>query len=385
MRPKHKFPIVIKLSHLIFLLSFGMLTFYTYCAITIYKSSKASPQFDFLQQQKRNFSINHVTRRSASNSKKHWCIIATKYLPKTTREHFSHFPHSLEILLPCWSYFMDHSNTLSNRNCGFYIASDKIVPGAWTQQLLDKMGCEIKYRDFSSEVKNDPHQLPDINGKVAILNQDDQYVPNLFLLRPRHNYFRYIYHQEHAHSLRRLFISDEEISRIKGNGKPVQIGMIQRTTSRRIGNFEEIHQALQKAIPDAIITATEFHYDTVEEQARWFATKDVIIGAHGAAFANSVFITPGTIVMQCYPPGYFWPSLEPLIEQVGGYAIQWFEKGKDPHVVASTIDREKFHEAGQGLTPFSPPVDEIVNPILYSLGFILPSVNNVKNVYKQFV
>lgn len=385
MHPKYKFPNVIRLSHVILSLSFGLLVFYTYCAINIYKSSKVSGQIDLLQQSSK-VPNNHIsTRTTPLNNKKHWCIIATKYLPKTTREHFGHFPHSLEIILPCWSYFMSRSESGTNIHCGFYIASDKIVPGAWTQQLLDKMGCEVKYRDISSEIKNDPDQLPDDNGKVAILKNDEQHIPNLFLLRPRHNYIRYVYHQDDAHALRRLFISDEEISMVKGNNKPFQIGMIQRTTSRRIGNFEEIRLALQKALPDAIISATEFEYDTVEEQARWFATKDVIIGAHGAAFANSIFITPGTIVMQCYPPGYFWPSLEPLIEQVGGYAIQWYEKGNDPHVVASTIDHQKFNEAGQGLTPFNPPVEEIVNPILYSLGVLLPSINNVKKVYKKFI
>lgn len=34
--------------------------------------------------------------------------------------------------------------------------------------------------------------------------------------------------------------------------------------------------------------------------------------------------------MQMYPDGYFLPTLEPLIEQAGGIALQWYNKSIDP-------------------------------------------------------
>lgn len=240
--------------------------------------------------------------------------------------------------------------------------------------MLDTMGCDIIYDEDGDGM--------DENGFVAELKSDIQYIPNLYLLRPRLEYIRYLNRPEHAHALRRLFISDEYIATKKGGGKPLQIGMIQRPKARRIDNIDEIKNGLQKAIPSAQINCTNFEFNTVKEQAEWFATKDVVIAAHGAALTNSVFITEGTIVMQMYPPGYFWQSLDPLIEQSGGHAIQWFKKGKNPAIVAGTLNKTLFIEAGN--SAFSPPVDEVVLPIVYSLGIQRPTGVKIKRLFGEF-
>lgn len=307
--------------------------------------------------------------------KKHWCIVALKYLPKNTLKHFTHFPHASEILLPCWSYFMEQNAV---NNCGYFFHY-KLNLSAWSRELIETMGCDIRIsvKDSSNDI------LPD--GKVLSLPADDvQFIPNLYLLRPRHGYIRYMNDASHAHELRRKFVSDEYIQSKKGYGKPLQIGMIQRRDSRRIGNLEQIRDALQEAIPSADIVVTDFvDLKTVKEQAMWFATKNVIVAAHGAALTNSVFITQGTIVMQLFPPGYFWPSLDPLIEQSGGYAIQWYEKGKDPFIVSATMKREDFDKAGKAT--FSPPVQEVVQPILYTLDLERPTNQRLKILFGDFV
>lgn len=318
--------------------------------------------------------VQKTSTKFKDNNVKHWCVVAPKFLPENTRDHIKHFPHASEIILPCWSYFIEHETT---DNCGFYFATFWLAEiSPYSTELIETMGCTIQFG--KDGVSND--------GLVSILPKGDvQYVPNLYLLRPRFNYIRYIKEAEHAHALRRLFISDSDISAVKGQGKPLQIGMIQRTKSRRIENFDDIRDALQKAIPEANLVTTTFEYSTVKEQAVWFATKDVIIAAHGAAVANSVFITKDTIVMQLYPPNYFLESLEPLIEQSGGHAIQWYEKGKNPLVTSTTIEREEFDKAGQGMAPFSPPVDEVVKPVLYSLGRDQPTNKKLQKLYGEFV
>lgn len=305
--------------------------------------------------------------------KKHWCVVTLKYLPKTTLKHFSHFPHSAEILLPCWSWFMEQDAT---ENCGYFF-HHTLTLSSWSRELIESMGCEIKTSKDSSDIQED--------GTVVVLPQDDvQFIPNLYLLRPRLGYIRYLNDASHAHALRRKLVNDEYILSKKGPGKPLQIGMIQRRESRRIGNFEQIRDALQSAISSAEIITTDFaEMTTVKEQAEWFATKDVIVAAHGAAVTNSIFITQGTLVMQLFPPGYFWPSLDPLIEQSGGYAIQWYEKGKDPSVVSATMTREDFDRAGKAT--FSPPVQEVVQPILYALGIVRPTNFRLKQLFKEFV
>lgn len=304
----------------------------------------------------------------------HWCIVASKFLPKNTRAHFSHFPHAAEIILPCWSYFMEQEAT---GNCGFYFANEKQFQlSPWPKDLIQAMGCEVKYPS--------PGKGMDKKGFVDELPKNDvQFIPNTYLLRPRLEYIRYLNSPSHAHALRRLFVSDDYIWSKKGNGKPLQIGMIQRGESRRIGNFDEIKDGIQEAIPSADIICTNFQFNTVKEQAEWFATKDVVVAAHGAALTNSVFVTPGTIIMQMYPPGYFWQSLDPLIEQSGGHAIQWYKKGGNPAVEAGLLDNNLFNIAGKAT--FSPPIDEVVQPLLYTLGIERPTGMKIKKLFGDWM
>jgi len=311
------------------------------------------------------------SRSEPAVGKKHWCVVAPKYLPKNTRKHFSHFPHASEILLPCWSWFMEQGAT---DNCGYFF-HPQFELSSWPKDLIKSMGCDIQFAKHGADITPD--------GLVTTLSPHEiQFIPNLYLLRPRLEYIRYLNDASHAHALRRKFVSNEHILSKKGPGKNLQIGMIQRESSRRIGNFDEIKEAIKSAIPSANIF-TDFNFDSMKEQAEWFATKDVVVAAHGAAVTNSIFITQGTIVMQLYPPGYFWQSLDPLIEQSGGRAIQWYEKGKNPAVVSAMLTREEFDLAGKAT--FSPPVDEIVNPILYSLGIKRPTNQLLMKLYGTFI
>jgi hypothetical protein len=139
---------------------------------------------------------------------------------------------------------------------------------------------------------------------------------------------RYLEFSQDAHALRRLFVSDEYIASVKGPGKPLRIGMIQRRNEskqgRHITNFRAMVRLARKRFPQADIEVTEFNFLNLTDQATWFATKDAIIAAHGAALTNSVFITHGTIIIQLYPLNFFVQSLEPLVEQSGGIALNWY-------------------------------------------------------------
>jgi len=311
----------------------------------------------------------HTTNNHSNQT--HWCIIASKFLPRTTNSHFDHFPHSSEIILPCWSYFIKQNVT---NNCGFYLAGERFVLPKWTKEVVEKMGCKVKMQTQG---------VPKDNIIESIPVDDVQYIPNLYLLRPRFDYFHYLDHPEHATILRKRFVSDDTIANAKGNDKPLQIGIIQRPNARRIDNLIEIEKGLQRNIPNGNITITNFTFSTVEEQATWFATKDMIIAAHGAALTNSIFVTPGTIVLVMYPPGYFLQTLEPLIEQSGGIAIQWYEKGINPYVKSYLIEKEN-HTAYEALGQyggFSPPVKEVVSRVKLALGLKLATVSAMYGVH----
>ena len=173
---------------------------------------------------------------------------------------------------------------------------------------------------------------------------------------------------EDAHALRRFFISDQEIARVKGKDKPLQIGLLQRPNKRRINNLAEIEAALKKKLPGCQTNLTEFSNATsLKDQAAWFATKDVIVAAHGAGLTNSIFVTKGTIVLQAYPDAFFWQSLDSLIEQSGGIALDWYSKGPHPVVAYVKAKETGAHNIGNEAT-ITPPVHEVVDRILMALG-----------------
>ena len=290
--------------------------------------------------------------------------------PKRTESsyhYFQHFPHAAESILPCWSWFRQQHAT---KRCGLVLTRGfTLKPNSWQAQLINAIGCEVKTMQDDippTFVGDGPKHLP------SLPRDDIQHIPNVFLRKPRFGMIRYLADEDDAHALRRLFISGEEILRVKGNGKPLQIGLLQRSARLHITNLKEIEAALQQAIPGSQTNLTLFQFPDLKDQAAWFATKDVIVGAHGAGLTNSIFVTKGTIVMQIWPEKWFWQSLDPLIEQSGGIAIDWYTKGIHPVKEFEDAKRQNLANKGNRAN-ITPPVIEVVDRILLALGEI-PSV-----------
>lgn len=284
----------------------------------------------------------------------HWCVLAQTSMARNSRRFHDHFPHAAENILPCWSWFRAMNAT---DNCGFALmyglTFKKNNPQSWQQQLVDRMGCQVKYVNNKKKDRKTPFA-----GGIF-------HTVNLKLKQPRYGMTRYLDHPEDAWALRRLFVSDESIATKKGT--KLQIGMIERTADRVITNFDEIRKQLEKRLQreaDIETTTLAEYSGNLQQQATWFATKDVIVGAHGAAMANSLFVTEGTIVLQLYPENYFFQSLEPLIEQAGGVALDWYP-GNDPVFDWRQHRNTQWKWRTSNITP---PVNEIVDLVLMGLG-----------------
>ena len=88
----------------------------------------------------------------------------------------------------------------------------------------------------------------------------------------------------------------------------------------------------------------------------------------GAALANSIFITQKTIVMILYPPGGYFPSLEPLVEQSGGMALDWYPRDiENPYISTITESKKSFDIAMHGTDEIKPRVDDIVKRIHFAI------------------
>jgi hypothetical protein len=236
------------------------------------------------------------------------------------------------------------------------------------------MGCRVEYLE---------EPLPEDSISPLSDPTEVQHIPNMYLQRPRYGQIIYLDHPEDAHALRRRVIPDTLIDKKHdGHGKRLQIGIIQRTRSRIITNLDEIVRALRDKFENCEITISELNdAPFLRQQAEWFATKDVIIAVHGAALANAIFVTPGTIILQLYPPNFFWQSLDPLIEQSGGIALDWYDRKEDPIVAWRNAQAQKqqvVDKAREGNV--TPPIDQIIEPILLSLGAKLATMMEVNNL-----
>lgn len=283
-----------------------------------------------------------------------WCRLNIFGMSRASSLHFGHFPHATETLLRCWSYFAQEGLT---DNCGIDLKWTHLEISPWVREFITNvMQCQLS--NDASPITQGP--------------KDTIYYPNLYEMNPRFEYIRYLDSPEHAYMLRRRLVKDEDIAKIKGKDKPLQIGMIQRKKTRVIENMEEIRDELLKAMQNTEIDITTFEDKSLSEQAFYFASKDIIIAAHGAALANSIFITPKTIVLQLYPTGYCYIFYEPLIEQSGGIAIDWYNKtAGNPYLkykASGDIERNEARDVAH----FYVPPNDILLRILYILNEIKP-------------
>lgn len=269
----------------------------------------------------------------------HWCIIDLHKSSRAAKMHPQHFPHMAENLLPCWSWFRIKNAT---SNCGFvFLDGVKLdygtPPNPWQKQLVDIMGCSVTYLDQNVVADRQRPLGPAERVQHSI---------ELIYKEPRLGTIRYLHHPNDAVHLRRLVVSDEWIAQQCTIGK-LHVGILQRTRSRSFLQLSALVDTVQEAFPNAIVNVTTLDTPSLVEQAQWFATKDVIFTPHGAALTNSIFLRPNSVIMQFFGPRFFWQSLDPLIEQAGSIALDWYPGkevgGEDPRqTMAKNTYRQKI-------------------------------------------
>ena len=137
-------------------------------------------------------------------------------------------------------------------------------------------------------------------------------------------------------SFRERLWKNLEINPPKVSPTKRRIGILDRNESRAIRNIPGLIRELKvhfndKAI-DIDVRTFDSEYeltserDTLSEQARWFAAKDLIIVAHGAALSNVVFMRPGSAVLELFPRYYFNDMFWELMNQCG-IRHSWYYDG----------------------------------------------------------
>jgi len=160
-----------------------------------------------------------------------------------------------------------------------------------------------------------------------------------------------------------LMLADNQVATL------AQIGIVNRTGTRQIQNLSGIRDAIEEALKDKMsvsISVQTLDGLTLQQQAQWFATKNIIIvAAHGAGLTNSLLIQPNTTVISLYPQDfYFIGYFESLITKLGGINVDWYAGDKatarDVHTEMTTNERERAKK----VTSFEVSVDKIVSLVV---------------------
>ena len=98
---------------------------------------------------------------------------------------------------------------------------------------------------------------------------------------------------------------------------------------------------------------------SVDRQIALFAGAEVVMGAAGAAFANALYCSPGTLVVEIMPRGMENHWVQPLCRIGGMHHAAWFcgAEGRDPahpeQGLDFDIDVDRFLDFAFALPPLA--------------------------------
>lgn len=196
-----------------------------------------------------------------------WC-----HLNANNTVWFHHPPHAAQSMFPCWT-------TLSQcDSCGFMLSKDVRVTN-WTHGLAEAMRCQII------------HDESNIDAAIAFE----------FTL-PDHPGYNHLWTTPEAASRLQGFlvpsISNGSLSNGSlTNGSPT-LAIIDRRASRKFGNLPGIQFMVNQQFPFLQTTVAYMEDMTPLEQFRFWNSFDIILLAHGAAFANVIFARPHAVIIE---------------------------------------------------------------------------------------
>lgn len=246
-----------------------------------------------------------------------WCILDLN----NTNQHFRHFPHALQSLAPCWSFFCRvREERGAHVPCGIYIQYpprfqwDRM--SSWTRQLVERMGCQVVVQSQEDTVVGD-----------VIVDSDVQYRPP-----DQHvNTYQFFEKKEHAQQLQLQVLGDKVDTNPEMKKGGIQIGLLQRIrnhpnqASRIFLNLSDIRSHLQATFPEATLVETDMSNFSLPEQALWWRQNDVVVAAHGAAMTNCIFLRnhdeSAATVIEVYPDGFHPIIFSKLAKSVGVHRL----------------------------------------------------------------
>jgi hypothetical protein len=310
-----------------------------------------------------------------------WCE-ASREGSMPEGKSFHHFPHAMIFMGRCWSWFLE-KNAYPGR-CGFLLdafSHKRLLEKAntdWVVTIFETTGCLVRV----------------VEPPIANLSSlhHNYYTPDLW---PQNKLYKHIWvdKPEHAWKLRDLLLQRQQrvlpqrITKIASNSSVVRIGFLDRFETRSIANLDDLVRRVSLRYDRVVLDKAWFTSTApMLEQLAWFASHDIIVGAHGAAMTNCMFLQAGTIVIEIFPMNYFpLDFFGSLITQVAAIHVPLYADGsplvwKDPAAtrlnlqegVAAFKDNSKRREERHGFRSVNITVR--VDDVIYLLDRALKRI-----------
>eukprot|EP00527_Entomoneis_sp_CCMP2396_P006259 CAMPEP_0198149604 /NCGR_PEP_ID=MMETSP1443-20131203/47351_1 /TAXON_ID=186043 /ORGANISM="Entomoneis sp., Strain CCMP2396" /LENGTH=377 /DNA_ID=CAMNT_0043814691 /DNA_START=74 /DNA_END=1207 /DNA_ORIENTATION=+ len=267
---------------------------------------------------------------NTSSSKTAWCI-----LDKKSTSKFFHFPHALQTLSLCWSWFQTQKEATDK--CGLYFR-EKIGGFSgerdWRQNLLKVMGCQYTYlKPPESDLFYHPPKK-EVNER------------------------RYFWKPEDAAALRARLLS---ISANQISPSALHIGLVDRKKTRRILNIDTIEASIRKEYPTAVLEMTTMEALSPIEQFRFWSRQDLVVIGHGAGMASMIFLKHNSSIVEIFPPHYYLKGFWKLGKSMGVRNYGYFNNVTDPEADHKENTRYFAQRVANRAVDLEPPMEAIMD------------------------
>jgi hypothetical protein len=264
--------------------------------------------------------------RAAIKPQRYWCMLTRDLVPRDNKWFMTieHFPHTLEWYADCWNWVQEQSGDAGEDALGGFIIDDAVNK---------KLQRKYWNRAF----------FPAMKWPVQILNnQTKTTIPYDRLTTKTYPGSGWFQREGMCDSFRNRMWKNLGVTPRESSKKYQRIGIVNRNESRAIIEIDMLVGKLQKKYPKAQVEVRAFdseyqlqsEADSMETQAKWFADKDLIIMAHGAAMSNVVFMRPGASLFELYPRFYFNDMFWDLMNQCGVNHGWFYDQGNSTKQLA---------------------------------------------------
>lgn len=275
--------------------------------------------------------------RTAVKQQRYYCMLTRDLVPKDNKwfNTIEHFPHTLEWFADCWNWVQEQSGDAGEEALGGFIVDElvhkKLQKKYWNRAFFPAMQWPV-----------------DVLG-----NTTKTTIPYDRITTQYYKGSGWFQREGMCNSFRNRMWKNLGVTPRESSKKYQRIGIVNRNESRAITEINMLVSKLHKKYPKAQVEVRAFdseyqlqsEADTMQTQAKWFADKDLVIMAHGAAMSNVVFMRPGSSLLELYPRFYFNDMFWDLMTQCGVNHGWYYDQGNSTKQMAKGEYNEMMSRA----------------------------------------